>query len=78
MDKYKFVIDFVIFIIQIENYSLPPSSAIITTTVITVFSSSNNSITIANLHKIMTSSGKSSKKFPAFVVKVRYEVAVAT
>ena len=74
---HRMIISLGIGIVQIENYSLPPSSAIITTIVITVFSSSNNSITIVNLHKISTSSGKSSKKFPAFVVKVRHEVAVA-
>ena len=74
----RLIISLGIRIVQIEHYSLPPSSAIITTIVIIVVSSSNNSIIIVNnLHKISTPSGKSSKKFPAFVVKVRHEVAVA-
>ena len=72
------IISLIIGIVQIEKYSLPPSSAIITTIVIIVVSSSNNSIIIVNnFHQISTFSGKSSKKFPAFVVKVRHEVAVA-
>ena len=72
------IISLIIGIVQIEKYSLPPSSAIITTIVIIVVSSSNNSIIIVNnFHQISTFSGKSSKKYPAFVVKVRHEVAVA-
>ena len=41
---HRMIIALGIGIVQIENYSLPPSCAIITTIVIIVFSSSNNSI----------------------------------
>ena len=41
---HRMIISLGIGIVQIENYSLPPSCAIITTIVIIVFSSSNNSI----------------------------------